>query len=139
MNQIEIWNLGNVKFQGTQQEFTSHKYDPGDTTKFQKSHPEDRLQDGSVDLEKSYYVILPPFGNDTANGSHLGILGLIKNIIIPNENSGNLLNKSIKARFTFDFWFLSKNPGEKKHFHQKWLEWAKALILLQDIFNMEIF
>ncbi len=47
-------------------------------------------------LKYIYYEVLPPFGNDTANGSHLGILGVIKNIITPNENSGNLLNKSIK-------------------------------------------
>ena len=46
-----------------------------------------------------FYLVLPPFGNDTANAHRLSKWKPIKNLILPNENSWNLTSKSILSFF----------------------------------------
>ena len=53
----------------------------------------------SPDEEYTHYHMLPPFGNDTANAHKLSKWKPIKNLVLPNEHSWNLLTKSILSFF----------------------------------------
>ena len=56
----------------------------------------------------------PPFGNDTANAHRLGKGKQTKNIILQNENSGNLSSKSIPSFLKYEFCFPPQNQTTKK-------------------------